>query len=145
MQCDRYLHIILCNALCDVNMECCIHVCSSAKSELKLFSSTSWTKFVECAGRWKGLSGIYAEKASVAWVSLALDENSTLKDDVRQRFGYHRECYQRFTDVLKLQSAVRVHDARQLQQAQEKLPSTSSYEGKSQSLMLINITIINYV
>ena len=102
-----------------------MHVCCGTKTHLTTFSSGSWVKFRQCAERWKVLSGGYSEKAKEIWSALNLDETLILNNETRLRFGYHRACYQRFTDIAKLSSAeerVRV----QLQQQQQQHSASAS-------------------
>ena len=99
-----------------------MHVCSSPKSKISSFSLSSWIKFRQCAERWKNICGIYANKATEIWSALELETNPNLSDDLKLHFGYHRECYQRFTDVSKLGLAERGHVSRAQQ-------STSQEEG----------------
>ncbi|XP_011669889.2 uncharacterized protein LOC105440948 [Strongylocentrotus purpuratus] len=111
-------------------MKCCMHVvCAPQQSNLTAFSLCSWVKFRECAERWKRLSSGYSDKAKKFWSALDLAENQTLNkfNDIKLRYGYHRKCYQRFTDVSLLTAA------ETLLQQQQASSSTSAQSLQSSS------------
>ncbi|XP_071853573.1 uncharacterized protein [Apostichopus japonicus] len=105
--------------LCYINMECCIPVCCRKTCNIIPFSEASFVKFKDCCMRWKSISSSYGEIAANCWSELNLINCSSPTDITRTRtsrsVGYHRECYQRFTDISKLSKAEQRRDLSSIQ------------------------------
>ncbi|XP_071847519.1 uncharacterized protein [Apostichopus japonicus] len=88
-------------------LKCCMHVCSHTKTNISSFSDTSFAKFKDCVLRWSVLPGIYGALARDLSSKYCIKSSKSLADFQDHEhgescIGYHRECYQRFTDVNKL-------------------------------------------
>lgn len=84
----------------------CMHVCSQTKNNITAFSENSFSKFKRCALRWSVLQCNYSLVAKDAVTKFGLECTGNLTDvSDSSLLGYHRECYQRFTDINKLDKA----------------------------------------
>ncbi|XP_071810813.1 uncharacterized protein [Apostichopus japonicus] len=83
------------------------------------FLRLAFVKFKDCCMRWKSISSSYGEIAANCWSELNLINCSSPTDITRTRtsrsVGYHRECYQRFTDISKLSKAEQRRDLSSIQ------------------------------
>ena len=80
-----------------VNKHCVCHVADIENEPICSFSEVSWAKFNECIKKWKTLDGV--EQV----LSQQFDHESACQEEI----GFHRKCYQRFTDSRRLDQAER--------------------------------------
>ncbi|XP_041465980.1 uncharacterized protein LOC121416520 [Lytechinus variegatus] len=117
-------------------MKCCMHVCKTlgkTTQPLRKLSVISWTKFRKSAERWKRAHGVYSWTAEKVWDAFNLDENEDLKDDISARFGFHRQCYQRFTCIAKIARAERKLEKQLQQQHSSSLTQSITSDDTSKS------------
>ena len=86
-------------------LKCFIHSESASDDDLNAFNATTWAKVLTSAAIWKHSDG---KKAKIATDFLALiDTTSDSVDEIPQQAGFHRNCYQQFTDKTKVDQAKR--------------------------------------
>ncbi|XP_071832154.1 uncharacterized protein [Apostichopus japonicus] len=83
---------------------CCMHVVTNTKQSLTPFKIKSWSKFIECQSRWQNLDCFEGEIARRTTQQFGLSLTQT-EPNVIPGSGYHRECYQKFCNVRRLQTA----------------------------------------
>ncbi|KAJ8050302.1 hypothetical protein HOLleu_03448 [Holothuria leucospilota] len=98
-------------------IECGIHVSETASGKVTEFTEISKGKVHSCAKEWKNLGVELSEFAKKI-----LTENEELNFDTTV-YGYHRQCYMKFTDISKIARA-----KLKLGKAAEKLPSQTESE-----------------
>ncbi|XP_041369507.1 uncharacterized protein LOC121383502 [Gigantopelta aegis] len=89
-------------------LKCLIHHSGKVTGKLTPFSSTSWLRLTECAKRWLECDSESEENA----ISKILNEQgfvNSLYNSVTNfgHLGYHRSCYQRFTNSQHIERALR--------------------------------------
>lgn len=77
---------------------CFCHVLEIAQEPILPCTEVSWAKLYDCAGTWVSLDGL-EQQVSVK----ILQNNDRIVPD---RAGFHRRCYQRFTDVKRIRQGV---------------------------------------
>lgn len=78
-----------------ITLTCLIHVCKDESSEISEFNPTSKEICFCCANIWLSSDGI--EKR--------VSENVIVNIDNLEHYGFHRKCYQRFTDTQRISRA----------------------------------------
>ncbi|XP_063046369.1 uncharacterized protein LOC134440288 isoform X2 [Engraulis encrasicolus] len=84
-------------------MKCCMHVVDS-DGPITSFTNTSWEKFRSSVFLWKGLNCRESAVAEDAVQTFQLEESQD-PTPVPNGIGYHRRCYQHFTNVTKIRRA----------------------------------------
>ena len=96
-----------------MNFKCYLHIVKNVKSDVKSLTSKRLKTIIQRIQDWKGLYGkqhdialMLESKGRLKFV----DENSglvSLEDAKEQHpdFGFHEECYQKFTDITILNKA----------------------------------------
>ncbi len=81
--------------MADVNkhVPCVCHVVEIENEQIRPFSDASCAKLLDCVDKWKTLDGIECFIAS------------NFKPDCKEGGGFHRKCYQRFTDKCRIAQA----------------------------------------
>ena len=85
---------------------------------MQAFTATTWTKALTCAATWKHSDG---KKAKIAADFLALTTSNSVSDtdsvdiEIPRQAGFHRKCYQQFTDKVKLGQAKRKQEKEELE------------------------------
>ena len=94
-------------------LKCCIHSENASGHDLKPFNATTWAKALTSAAIWQYSDG---KKAKIAKEFLALINRTSVGDSVEipQQSGFHRKCYQLFTDKTKLDQAKRKQEKAEL-------------------------------
>ena len=92
------------------SQKCLIHVNSRAKGSIITFKDKSWEKFTQCCVRWRNIDSQERDiaKESLERIGLSIDtihSEGLSFESVPKSFGYHRECYQYFCNVRKIQEA----------------------------------------
>lgn len=95
-------------------LKCFIHSESASDDDLKAFNATTWAKVFTSAAIWKYSNG---KKAKIATEFLALIDSTSDADSVEipQQAGFHRKCYQQFTDKTKVDQAKRKQEKAELE------------------------------
>ena len=93
-QCRRYTYTV------EYKMECIVHVYDEEKSELLSLNEKNWTRLSSFAGYWISIPNCESKERFVAdkWES----QWSKSVEEVSARFGFHRRCYSRFTNLTNL-------------------------------------------
>ena len=74
---------------------CVCHVLQCENEPIIAVSDVSWQKLCECVNIWASLDGVEKE--------LAINFDSV----IRENAGYHRLCYQRFTNKKRIEQGIR--------------------------------------
>lgn len=77
-------------ALSSCPLLCVCHVSVDESGPIIPLKDASWEKLVECAKIWRELDGLEREVAE------------KFVDIDRESAGYHRRCYQKFTDKRRI-------------------------------------------
>ncbi|XP_038063921.1 uncharacterized protein LOC119734467 [Patiria miniata] len=115
-----------------IKLKCYAHL-SHVFDDVKPITETSWRKFLESVQIWKDLSGNSAEIAK-AFVADHDDDGSDMLPGgsgiaMPKDGGFHRKCYQYFTDSTKQKRAVR---AKQKQEANPQALSAADINASAQ-------------
>ena len=79
-------------------MVCCMHVFLDETGPILAFSERRWRTFLDFASRWRALEGPEKDIAD-------LYEECQSESLPNAELGYHKRCYCRFTDKIKLERA----------------------------------------
>ena len=122
-----------------------MHVRKNVKQKLTSFTYTSWCKFVSFAAKWRKLPCNEGEIALKAASKLCLKLDDSLDvvsfaETPRSPGSYlpiptyckfHRECYNRFCNVLMLVREEKRKNMREQERNQEEIARPASATGKS--------------
>ncbi|XP_041360288.1 uncharacterized protein LOC121376477 [Gigantopelta aegis] len=89
-------------------LRCIIHVCQGVEGKLTTFSATTWDKCVECATKWSKLTGELSDISNNLFRSGVLD--IPFSKDACVHFGYHKSCYQKFTNKIYIEKSQKASD-----------------------------------
>ncbi|XP_072180614.1 uncharacterized protein [Diadema setosum] len=93
-------------------LKCFIHSESASDDDLKAFNATTWAKVLTSAAIWKYSDG---KKAKIATDFLAMINTTSDSVEIPQQAGFHRKCYQQFTDKTKVDQAKRKQEKAELE------------------------------
>ena len=82
---------------------CFIHFSAVEKVDIKPFTSSSWSKVSDCALFWKDYDD--HEQGKVAKKFIAAHRDFASSSEPPTTGGFHRKCYQKFTDSTKMKRA----------------------------------------
>ena len=99
-------------------MVCCMHVLLDETGPILAFSERRWRTFLDFASRWRALEGPEKDIAD-------LYEECQSESLPNAELGYHKRCYCRFTDKIKLERA----EKRVLQQPGQPKDGSVKREG----------------
>ncbi|XP_071803389.1 uncharacterized protein [Asterias amurensis] len=85
---------------------------SDSNEAIKPITETTWTKFTQCVKTWQKLDGKFGEIARCFLQDHGGDDTDCAALPIPNDGGFHRKCYQLFTDISKLQRAVRTKENR---------------------------------
>lgn len=79
-------------------MECAIHIVNDTENDLQTCSAVSWTKIKSCAYQWLATDSVEKKIA---------EQVNSMSDTAIEKILYHRKCYMRFTDKVRIAAAVK--------------------------------------
>ncbi|XP_071953111.1 uncharacterized protein [Antedon mediterranea] len=87
--------------------QCFMHCMNEPDSSLKPFTVITWNRFLEYVIKWKDCNNTEQGKISNSFLESTESDIDTISQlpIPDKGGGYHRRCYQRFTDTYRLQKA----------------------------------------